>query len=102
MKWLSTAGPPRIPILGSYGFMLLLNYKHLHKAIGWLCRYYKTDVLGLYAGPYLTIVAHSHDAMKESMNTTNFDGKPALKLALMRDPEFKQHGKSSDSPYVLR
>lgn len=75
--------------------MLLLNYKNLHKAIEWMCKYYKTDILGLYAGPYLVVVMHSHDTMKESMNNPNFDGKPALKLALMREPEFKQHGETS-------
>lgn len=72
--------------------MLLLNYRHLYKAIGWLCKYYKTDVLGLYTGPYLTIVAHSYETTKDSMNEPNFDGKPALPLALLREPEFNSRG----------
>lgn len=92
IKCINTVGPPRIPILGSYGLMLLLNYNHLYKAIAWLCKYYKTDVLGLYTGSYLTIVTHSYEATKECMNTQNFDGKPALNLALIREPEFKSRG----------
>lgn len=72
--------------------MLLLNYQHLYKAIAWLCKYYKTDVLGLYIGPYLTMVAHSNDATKESMNEPNFDGKPFLSLAAIREPDFKPYG----------
>lgn len=85
-------GPPRIPLLGSYGFFLLLNYNNLYKAIGWLCKFYKTDVLGFYVGEYLVVATNSLDATKEAMNNPNFDGKPSLKLAAMRDPEFKQHG----------
>lgn len=81
-----------MPILGAYGFLLLMNYKHLYKAIDWLCKYYKTDVLGLYTGPYLTIVAHSADATKEAMNNPAFDGKPALPLATLREPDFKSYG----------
>lgn len=78
--------------MGSYAFMLLLNYRHLHRAIRWLCKFYKTDMLGLYAGSYLVVVTHSYEATKEAMNNPNFDGKPALRLAMLRDPEFKPRG----------
>lgn len=81
-----------MPILGSYGFMLLINYHNLYKAIAWLCKLYKTDVLGLYIGPYLTVVAQSNEAAKEAMNNSNFDGKPVLPLALLREPNFKPYG----------
>lgn len=73
--------------------MLLLNYKHLHKAIDWLCKFYKSDVIGFYTGPYLTAVAHSTEAGKECMNNTDLDGKPGLPLALLREPNFKPFGK---------
>lgn len=72
--------------------MLLVNYNHLYKAIDWLCKFYKTDVLGLWVGPYLTMVAHSYEATKDSMNNVDFDGKPLLPLAALREPDFKPYG----------
>ena len=90
-------GPPRLPILGAYPYMLLINYKHLHKAIDWLCKYYKTDVLGFYAANFPTIVANSTVTAKELLNNPRLDGKPGLKLAQLRDPEFKIRGKTMES-----
>lgn len=72
--------------------MLLLNYKHLHKAIDLLCKYYKTDVLGLYAAHYPTVVANTTITAKEMLNNPNLDGKPGLKLAQLRDPDFTVRG----------
>lgn len=85
-------GPPRLPILGSYPYLLLLNYKHVHKAVDWLCKYYKTDVLGLYAAHFPTIVANTTETSKELLNNQALDGKPALKLAQIRDPDFVVRG----------
>lgn len=72
--------------------MLLLNYNHLHKAIDWLCKYYKTDVLGLYAASFPTIVLNSERTARESLNNPDLDGKPQLLLSRMRDPEFQIRG----------
>lgn len=88
----STAGPPRIPFLGSYPLLLMLNYKHIHKAIDVLCKYYKTDILGLYAASFPTIVANSERTVRECLNNHDIDGKPQLLLARMRDPEFQIRG----------
>lgn len=85
-------GPPRLPILGSYPYMLLINYKHLHKAIDWLCNYYQTDVLGLYASRFPTVVANTTETAKELLNNPKLDGKPALLLAQLRDPDFAIRG----------
>lgn len=85
-------GPPRLPWLGSYPFMLLLNYRHLHRAIDWLCKFYTTDVLGLYAANFLTIVANTAATSKELLNNPDLDGKPQLLLASLRDPEFTIRG----------
>lgn len=87
-------GPPRLPWLGSYPFMLLLNYGHMHRAIDWLCKYYKTDVLGLYAANFPTIVANTAATAKECLNNPDLDGKPQLLLATLRDPDFTIRGKS--------
>lgn len=85
-------GPPRLPILGAYPLMLLINYKHLHKAVDWLCKYYKTDVLGMYAAHFPTIVANTTETAKELLNNPKLDGKPALMLAQLRDPNFAVRG----------
>ncbi|XP_031625482.1 probable cytochrome P450 304a1 [Contarinia nasturtii] len=85
-------GPPRLPILGAYPYLLLLNYKHVHKAVDWMCWYYKTDVLGLYAAQFPTIVANTSTTAKECLNNQALDGKPALKLAQLRDPDFEVRG----------
>lgn len=85
-------GPPRLPILGSYPYLLLINYKHLHKAVDWLCKYYKTDLLGLYAAEFPTIVANTMATAKELLNNPALDGKPTLKLATLRDPDFVSRG----------
>lgn len=85
-------GPPRLPFLGSYPLMLLLNYKHLHLAVDWLCKYYETDVLGMYCGNTPTIVANSNDSVRAILNHTDFDGKPVLLLAKLRNPDFNIRG----------
>lgn len=81
-----------MPIFGAYPYLLLINYKHLHKAVDWLCEYYKTDVLGLYVANFPTIVGNSTASAKELLNNPKLDGKPGLKLAQIRDPEFNVRG----------
>lgn len=89
------SGPPRLPFFGSYLFLLLVNYKHLHKAVETLCKYYKTDVLGLYIADTPTIVAHTTESAKLCLTHRDFDGKPQLLIAKMRDPDFKFRGEST-------
>lgn len=85
-------GPPRLPILGAYPYLLMLNYKHLHKAIDWLCKYYKSDVIGFYAAQFPTIVANTTNTAKELLKNRHLDGRPQLALAKLRDPDFHVRG----------
>lgn len=85
-------GPPRIPFFGSYLFMLLLDYKYLHKAALKLSKIYKSKVLSLYMGPYLVYVVNDPDGVKEVLNNPDFDGRPDIFLARMRHPENKRKG----------
>lgn len=57
-----------------------------------MCKYYKTDVLGLYAAHFPTIVANTTATARECLNNPALDGKPALKLAQLRDPNFEIRG----------
>lgn len=81
-----------MPLLGAYPYLLLLNYKHLHKAAQWLSKYYKSDVIGFYAADFTVIVANSTETAKESLNNPDFDGKPQLMLAKLLDPDFAIQG----------
>lgn len=89
-------GPPRLPILGAYPYILLVNYRHLQKAVDWLCKYYKTDVLGFYVADFPVIVANTTASVKELLNNPALDGKPALKLVQLREPDFMIRGNRFD------
>ncbi|XP_064552926.1 probable cytochrome P450 304a1 [Drosophila montana] len=79
-------GPPRLPIFGSYLFMLLIDYKYLHKAALILSKWYKSDIIGLYVGNFPVAVVHSGEGVREVLNNQAYDGRPALYLSEMRDP----------------
>lgn len=85
-------GPPRLPFFNSYLFMLMTNYKHMHKAADILCKYYKTNILGLYFASTPTIIVHDEKSVREALFTREFDGRPALLLASLRDPDFNIRG----------
>lgn len=85
-------GPPRLPFLGGYGIMLLINYKHLHKAATWLCGYYKSKLIGLRLGKYETVLVNDFDTVKELMNRVDFDVRPDLFMARMREKNFERRG----------
>lgn len=85
-------GPPRIPIFGAYLFLLLLNYKQIHKAIDKLCAYYHSNVIGFYYGPAPVIVVNDVDSVREALRDTNLDGKPNILLAQLRTPDYITRG----------
>lgn len=87
------AGPPKIPIFGTYLFMLSVNYKHLHRATETLGRWYNTTVLGLHTGSGPCVTVHDLDTSKEALSNPDLDGRPYLPLATLRDPLFKIWGK---------
>lgn len=72
--------------------MLLLDGKYMHKAADFLCRYYNTNVLGIYFGNLPTIVCNDAETVKEALNTREFDGKPQQLLSQLRTPDFKIRG----------
>nr|CAD7601386.1 unnamed protein product [Timema genevievae] len=70
-----TLGPPSLPIYGSYWFVLLCNYKKLHKGFHTLARWYNTKLLGLHLGPFPTVVACDYATVKEVFTRPQFNGK---------------------------
>uniref|UniRef100_A0A182MD59 Cytochrome P450 n=1 Tax=Anopheles culicifacies TaxID=139723 RepID=A0A182MD59_9DIPT len=85
-------GPPRIPLIGSYPFLLALNYNHLHRAAAVLSHAYKSKVIGLYLGSLPAIVVNDHETVRQVLQRTEFDGRPDLFLARLRDERFARRG----------
>lgn len=86
-------GPPKLPFLGSYPFLLLTNYKHLHRATDALARWYRTPVLGLhYAGNLPAMTVHDMATTKEVLNNPDLDGRPIFNMVRARDPQFEVYG----------
>ncbi|KAL5293053.1 hypothetical protein ACFFRR_011678 [Megaselia abdita] len=85
-------GPPRIPIIGNYLYLLLLNWNHIHKATSWMCKYYNSKIISLYLGPILAYAVNDSEAIKEVLYSSSYDGRPDLLLGRMRHPELKKKG----------
>ncbi|EAU76993.2 AGAP003066-PA [Anopheles gambiae str. PEST] len=86
-------GPPgRFPFLGDYGLLLLINYRHLHKAALVLGDYYRTKILGISLRDYPSIVVNDLTVAKEVLNRKVFDGRPDLYLARIRDRDYNRRG----------
>lgn len=85
-------GPPKVPILGSYPFLLLVNYKHLHRATETLARWYQTPVLGFHYDTIPSMTVHDMATTKEVLNNPDLDGRPVFNLVRARDPAFNVWG----------
>lgn len=70
----------------------MINKQHLHKAVLWLCKVYKTDILGFYVGSTPAIVCHNYEGVKSLLNNQDFDGRPDIFVSRMRDPHFQIRG----------
>ncbi|XP_062540374.1 probable cytochrome P450 304a1 [Armigeres subalbatus] len=86
------SGPPRLPLLGSYLIMLMINYRHLHKAALRLSQLYRTKILGIFLGDYPSIVVNDLAIAKEVLSRTEFDGRSDLFLARLRERNFRRRG----------
>lgn len=85
-------GPPRIPFVGSYLFLCLINCKHLHKAAIWLGKFYNSNIIGLYLGSTPTVIVLDQSAVKTVLTDPVFDGRPDTFVARMRDPDRQLRG----------
>ncbi|XP_055619043.1 probable cytochrome P450 304a1 [Toxorhynchites rutilus septentrionalis] len=85
-------GPPRLPLVGSYPFLLALNYRHLHQAAAKLSKLYGSKLIGLYLGPLPTVIVNDYETVKEVLGRADFDGRPDLFMARLRDEHFQRRG----------
>uniref|UniRef100_A0A1B6ERT2 Cytochrome P450 n=1 Tax=Cuerna arida TaxID=1464854 RepID=A0A1B6ERT2_9HEMI len=80
-------GPYRWPIWGGYLQLLWENYKFPHLALHWMSRRYNTEILGMYLGPYPSIVACSPNSVRDILNHPNMQGRLSSVVSEMRDPD---------------
>jgi hypothetical protein len=87
-EWLTTqidvSGPPRLPVWGSYWFVLMKNFKYTYKGFHKLAQKYKTSVLGLYLGPFPAVVVHDYDSIRQVLIRPEFQGRIKVPLFNMR------------------
>lgn len=85
------SGPPRLPLYGSYGLSLLLNWNFPHFVFQkWAKKY--GEVFGMYIGDFLCVVVNDYDTCKEVFNRIEFDGKPDIVAARTRNIGNKKLG----------
>ncbi|XP_046679471.1 probable cytochrome P450 304a1 isoform X1 [Homalodisca vitripennis] len=80
-------GPYRWPIWGGYLQLLAENYKFPYVAMHWMARRYKTEVLGMYMGPYPTVIACSQASVRDMLNHPNMQGRAEAFIPRNRDPD---------------
>lgn len=67
--------------------MMLSNFKYLHKAVWNFSKWYNSDIVGFYMGPYPVVAVHNAEAVREVLHRTDFDGRPGIYVASMRQPD---------------
>ncbi|KAF5281630.1 hypothetical protein FQR65_LT02950 [Abscondita terminalis] len=77
-------GPPRLPVYGSYWYLLKENFYFTHKAVEKLSEKYKTKLLGLYLGKIPTIIPVSYEIVKEVLTREEFIGRYDMFIATCR------------------
>ncbi|KAM7363718.1 putative cytochrome P450 304a1 [Cochliomyia hominivorax] len=85
-------GPPRIPLFGSYLFMMLADFKYLHKGVLKFSKWYKTDIVSFYMGPFPIVAVHCAEGVREILNNSDYDGRPDIYLNRMREPNTERAG----------
>ncbi|XP_019865636.1 probable cytochrome P450 304a1 [Aethina tumida] len=68
-------GPPRLPIWGSYWYLLKKDYYFPHKALESLGKQYDTDILGFYLGDFPAITTMNYRTCKRLLLKEEFNGR---------------------------
>lgn len=72
--------------------MLILNRHHLQIAANLFAKWYESNIVGLYLGDTPAIILNDTEKVKKALNTPEFDGKPDILAARLRDPNLKLRG----------
>lgn len=68
-------GPPRLPFIGSYWYLLKENYYIADVALSKLGKLYNTNILGYYLGTFPTITTFGYELCKEVLTREEFIGR---------------------------
>ena len=82
-----------MPIFGSYLFLMLSNFKYLHKGVLKFSKWYKSDIVGFYVGNFPVVAVHCAEGIREVLNNSDFDGRPKIYVSLIRTPNMESAGK---------
>ncbi|CAD6992780.1 unnamed protein product [Ceratitis capitata] len=85
-------GPPRIPLFGSYLFMMMANAKYLHKGVLKFSKWYKSDIVGFHMGSFPVVAVHNVEGVREVLNRREFDGRAQVYVGKMRTPSNEMLG----------
>lgn len=88
----SPPGLPKLPIFGSYLFFLAVDYNHMHRAAMFWSKFFKSNIFKMWLGDFYCIVVNDSDAIREVLYNTDFDGRPDIFLARLRDPNMDRRG----------
>jgi len=81
---IAVSGPPRLPVWGSYWFVLQKNYKYIYIGLYKLAQKYKTSILGLYFGAFPAVVVHDYDSIRQVLTRPEFQGRLKVPVFNMR------------------
>lgn len=68
-------GLPRLPLYGSYWYILWGNYKHFHKALEYYRKKLKVRILGFYLGNSPSIATFDYELCKEVLTRDEFTSR---------------------------
>ncbi|GLH16248.1 Putative cytochrome P450 304a1 [Gryllus bimaculatus] len=78
------AGPPRLPVWGSYWLLLLQDACWLYRSAWAMADRYASKVIGFYLGAFPTVVVHGPELTREMFNRAEFAGRPDTVLTRVR------------------
>jgi hypothetical protein len=65
-------------VWGSYWQLLLNNFKFTHIGLHKLAQKYSTKILGLYLGPFPTVVVNDYENIRQVLTRPEFQGRVKL------------------------
>lgn len=64
----------------------------MHRAALFWSKFLKTKIFKMWLGDIYCIVVNDSDAIKEVLYNSDFDGRPDIFLARLRDPKMERRG----------
>ncbi|XP_028177026.1 probable cytochrome P450 304a1 isoform X2 [Ostrinia furnacalis] len=68
-------GPPSLPVYGAYWIILATEFNNLSEAFRKIGQKYKSKIIGMFLGPFRTIVINDPGMIKDMLYHEDFDGR---------------------------